>query len=333
LFINECASLLVNIGKHASPLTATELMTTLSHMPTMNLANIGLMKTLLWALVHLYTKSQSLCGFPSATLLEMMSHPITQRVAQLLIGDIVSSNNRADIDALVYCGLPRVLGSLLSNTLSRVTNVTLWITSNLAIDTPEPIIYTRDLMRGVLRYMDTNYEALYVVANLLSSKLARVHDHLAFNGAILQLVDNLGLRNKKELHIILDGVDKYLTHALTPAPYLFQIIATNVRTLCLHSDTNIASYATRVCESVVATQRRLLTPRSAAELALPGYKPSQSVLVAIDSLRDSIMGGISPTVEIKDLMFSPHDIAFMRACGYRILPDGKICVNHAIWFI
>jgi hypothetical protein len=332
-FMKECASLLINISKHASVATATELMTVLSQIPTVNLANIGLMKTLLWAIVHLYAKSQSLCGFPYATLLEMMTHPAIRRTVNTVVGEIVSGNNRNDIDLLINGGLPRVLGSLLSDEDPRVVNCILWITSNMAIDSPESVINTPELMRGVLHQMDTQFEALFVVANLLSSKLSRIHDCLAYNGAILQFIDHLEKRSPKDLNIILEGISNYLKYTLTPATYLFKSIITNVRALCTHGNPEIVTLATKVCKLVTETQHRFLTPRSAAELSLPGYKPSQSVLIAIDSLRDSIMGGISPTVEIKDLMFSPHDIAFLRACGYRILPNGTICVNHTIWFI
>jgi hypothetical protein len=205
--------------------------------------------------------------------------------------------------------------------------------SNLVVDMPGALLETPKLLNFILQLANFNREATFIIVNMLTLGTPRIHDQLLYNGGIYRILMGLKDRQSACIIIVLEGIICYLEKCVSPNQFMLQKIGDEVRVLCRHTDHNVAARATRVCDLLVENERKSLLPRAAAELSFPVYKPSQSVLLAIDSLRNSILGGISPSVDINDLTFSPQDMAFLRALGYRILPDGKLCINPTIWLI
>lgn len=331
---NEATSLISNISRYCNAETAREILTILAEMPTAHLAEKRIMKFLLWAFNKFYDKTNTLCGFPHQTILEYLLLPETFVNALSLIGTIISGNNNEEISALVHCGLLRTLETLvINNQLHQKTNEFLWMLSNFVVDMPDALLESPKLLNFVIHLANSNIEATFIIVNMLTLGTSRIHDQLVCNGGIHQIIQGLKKRNLNCIKIVLEALISYLDKNTSFIQYMLYLIGDEVRCLCTHADPVIASSASRVCELLVEAERKNLLPRAAAELSLPAYKPSQSVVLAIDSLRNSILGGIAPCVDIGDLIFSPQDMAFLRALGYRLLPDGKLCINPTIWLI
>jgi hypothetical protein len=331
---NEASCLISNISRYCNAETGREILTILAAMPTVHLAEIKIMKFLLWTINKIYEKTNTLCGFPHQTILEYLLLPQTFANSLRLIGNIISGNNSELIRSLVSCGLLRTLETIvINNQLTQKTNEFLWMLSNLVVDIPDAFIESPKLLNYVIHCADNNFEATFIIANMLSLGTPRIHDQLVCNGGIYKII--LGLKKRKVdcVKIVLEALIKYLEKHTSYNQYMLNRIGDEVRCLCSHADPVIATNASLICELLIKVERENLLPRAAAEISLPAYNPSQSVVLAIDSLRNSILGGISPSVDISDLNFSPQDMAFLRALGYRLLPDGQLCINPTIWLI
>jgi hypothetical protein len=315
--------LLLNLASQMNNHVAEDVLGELNEMSPILLTDASVISDILWIMSRLYNISAP-TNMNYAFLIESLGSRNLRISSPALqtIGDIISGEDTLLINKFIKAGLVRVLHELLLRGVQ--TQMVLWVFSNLAVEQLGAMYIAEEpgLLCDINSKVHSGNDIYFILSNLATRGAKKVIDALLRCGSGLVLMMGLHSGAAFIRSICVEGLLHFLNKGGFTVYLALQTAGLRASLSSMNTELIDASFLTLLIESMdrfsTVGPPVAAATAPAADPVVPAIEPTNAGRMAVARLVTELSRGTggAGAVDVRDLLFTADDVAYLIGLGY-----------------